>query len=169
LNAISKNFNTLDKIVKFAKLQRKEVETVIKELENQRLIIKTEKKRFFFDKKTQYSLAETGTKMLNLKRQELDGQMRQIQQWYSQGDKAQLQTFMNSNRAWLPLMVFSGIMDMVFFMSVMSFVGMSLNPMESSMAGENANSDSEATTENADIQGSDFAENGGGGGGFDSF
>ncbi|MDQ4073732.1 MAG: MarR family transcriptional regulator [Thermoproteota archaeon] len=147
LNAISKNFSKLDKIVKFAKLPRKEVETVIEELENQRLIIKTEKKAFLFGKKTQYSLAVTGTKMLNLKRQELEGQMRQIQQWYSQGDKAQLQTFMNNNRVWLPLMVFSGIMDMVFFMSIMSFVGISLNPMESSMAGENANSGPEATTE----------------------
>ncbi len=37
----------------------------------------------------------------------------------------------------------------------------------SSMAGENTNSDSEATAENADSQGSDFPENGVDGEGFD--
>ena len=34
---------------------------------------------------------------------------------------------------------FLGIMDMVFFMSLMSFMGMDLNPMESSMAGDIGN------------------------------
>ena len=74
-------------------------------------------------------------------------------------------------------------MDMVFFMSLMSFMGMALNPMESSMAGDTADtggtgseSDSGAgtetgATENVDMQGGDTG--GGGfdfdGGGFDSF
>ena len=66
-------------------------------------------------------------------------------------------------------------MDMVFFMSLMSFMGMPLNPMESSMAGDIGNtgatgSESESgagtetgATENVDLQGGDI------GGGFDSF
>jgi len=39
----------------------------------------------------------------------------------------------------MPFLIFSGIMDMVFFMSLMSFMGMALNPMESSMAGDIGN------------------------------
>ena len=52
------------------------------------------------------------------------------------GNKTQLQTYMEANRAWVPLMIFSGIIDVLFFMTMMSFLGMALNPMEQSMAGE---------------------------------
>lgn len=174
--------NSLDKIIKFTKLTKSEVETILKELEIQRLVIKFEKKIFFLGKKTQYKFTDTGLKVLTSKQQELENKLRQLQQWYSLGDKAQLQTFMGNNRSWMPFLIFSGIMDMVFFMSLMSFMGMALNPMESSMAGDTGNtgatgseSDSGAgtetgATENVDMQSGDI---GGGfdfdGGGFDSF
>jgi len=73
----------------------------------------------------------------------------------------------------MPFLIFSGLMDMVFFMSIMSFMGMALNPMESSLGGEAGNSGSESdatansdtgTTENVNMQGGDM-----GAGGFDSF
>lgn len=75
----------------------------------------------------------------------------------------------------MPFLFFSGNMDMVFFMSLMSFMGMALNPMENSMAEDTGNagatgseSDSGAGTatgaiENVGIQGGDIR------GGFDSF
>lgn len=44
------NFNTLDKIIKFTKLDKPEVESVFKELENQRLVSKFEKKVFLWQK-----------------------------------------------------------------------------------------------------------------------
>src|ERR687889_1137587 len=136
LNAISKNINTADKIAKSTKLSKSEVERILKELEGQKLITGFDKKSFFFGKKRQYQLNEIGVKVLTNKSQELEGKMRQVQQWYSQGDKTQVQSFMNDNRAWLPMMIFSGIMQMVMFSSLMSFAGMAMNPMESSMAGE---------------------------------
>lgn len=180
LNAISQNYNTIDKISKFSKFSKNEIEVVIKELKDQRLISSFEKKKLIFGKQIQYKLTETGLKMLDIKKQELEEKMRQVQQWYSQGDKAQLQSFMEYNRGWMPMMMLSGIMNMFFFMSMMSFVGMALNPMESSIAGDagvdSANVDSssgtdgsgDVGTENVDLQG-----DGGGfdfdGGGFDSF
>jgi len=180
LNAISKNFNTVDKITKFTKLSKSEVEKVLNELENQKLVSVYDKKSFFFGKKRQYQLNEVGSKILNEKTRELEGKMRQIQQWYSEGDKTQVQSYMNDNRAWLPMMVLSGIMQMMFFMSLMSFAGMALNPMESSMEGgtDSAGADSSAaadtggTTESADTGGADFGDAGGfdfDAGGFDSF
>ena len=133
-------------------------------------------------KKAQYKLTDTGLKVLTSKQQELENKLRQVHQWYSQGDKAQLQTFMGNNRSWMPFLIFSGVIDMVFFMSLMSFMGMALNPMENSMAGDtgdtgatgsesNSGTDTETgATENVDMQGGDL---GGGvnfdGGGFDSF
>ena len=178
LNAIFKNFNTLNKIVKFTNLTKAETENILKELENQKLITGSEKKNFFFGKKIEYQTTEIGLKVLNDKNQELEEKMKQVQQWYSQGDQTQLQSFMGDNRAWLPLMIVSGIMDMVFFTSLMSFAGMSLNPMESYMFGggevgtDHSAVDSSATTTSdagtattGDTSGIDF----GGGGGFDSF
>lgn len=177
LNSIFKNFNTLNKIVKFTNLTKAETENILKELENQKLITGSEKKNFFFGKKIEYQTTETGLKVLNAKNQELEEKMKQVQQWYSQGDQTQLQSFMGDNRAWLPLMIVSGIMDMVFFTSLMSFAGMSLNPMESYMfgggvgTGQSGVDNSATTTSDAgasttgDTSGIDF----GGGGGFDSF
>lgn len=180
LTSISQNHNTIDKIAKVSKISKNEIEMIIKELKEQRLIISFEKKKLFFGKQIQYKLTETGLKILNVKKQELEEKMKQVQQWYSQGDKAQLQSFMEYNRGWMPMMMLSGIMNMFFFMSMMSFVGMALNPMESSIAGDagvdSANVDSvtgpdssgDTGTENVDLQG-----DGGGfdfdGGGFDSF
>ncbi len=177
LNAISKNLNTLDKILKSTKLTKSEVEKILKELEDQKLISGSDKKSFFFGNKRQYQLNEIGSKILNEKNQELEGKMRQVQQWYTEGDKTQVQSFMNDNRAWLPMMIFSGIMQMVMFTSLMSFAGMAFNPMggiADQSGGDTgaANTDAGAVAGNTDAGGGGFSDAGGfdfGGGGFDSF
>ena len=135
LNSIFKNFNTTNKIIKFTNLTKAETEDILKELEDQKLITGSEKKSFLFGKKIQYNITDTGLKILNEKNQELEEKIKQVQQWYTQGDQTQLQNFMGDNRAWLPLMILSGIMNMVFFSSLMSFAGLSLNPMETYIFG----------------------------------
>ena len=104
----------------------------------QRLIIKEMKKRRFFGtSKLEINVTDTGLKMLNSKKQELHQQAEQLRQWKRSGDTTQLQSYMNSdnNRSWVPFMLFAGIMDILFFTSIMSMMGMALNPMESQMAG----------------------------------
>jgi hypothetical protein len=106
--------------------------------------------------------------MLNSKKQELQQQAEQLKQWNKNGNTAQLQSYLNSNnnRSWVPFMIFSGIMDILFFTSMMSFMGMALNPMESQMAadtgggGAEADSSTEGGGSEADTRGGDF-------GGFD--
>lgn len=185
LNSISKNNNTLNKIIKFTNLIKSEVNSILRELESQKLIVKTEKKSFLFGKKIQFDLTDTGYKLLDAKNKELEGKMKQVQQWYTEGDQTQLQSFMGNNRAWLPLMIASGIMDMLFFTSLMSFAGMALNPMESNLLGwTGADTGGYVGTDhsgayNTDASGSDvgYSDFGSadassfdfGGGGFDSF
>ncbi len=174
LNSIFKNYNTLDKIIKFTKLEKENVETIIEELTIQKLIIQHEKKNLFFGKKKYYDLTETGLKILNAKNQELEEKMRQAQQWYSQDDHEHTQSFIEGNREWLPLMVMSGIMDVVFFTSLMSFTGISLNPMESFLFGNNAtvtsdNSNIDDNISNTDMPTGDLNDYDFNGGGFDSF
>jgi hypothetical protein len=49
---------------------------------------------------------------------------------YDTGDRQQLQGYMDSNRAWIPFMLMSGIIDALFFVSILSFMGMAMSPSE---------------------------------------
>ena len=198
LDAISRGINNIDKIVVSTKLQKDLVELILNDLLTQRLIVKSEKKGLFFGrKKTQMGITETGIKLLNTKKQELEQKRLEMQQSYDNGDGTRLQSYMNANRTWIPLMLFSGIMDMMFFTSMMSFMGLGINPMESAIlgggGGETGNhqdagssadtqsidhhggtssdtkSDDTSNNDNSDYNNGDFDSGGDGGGGFDGF
>lgn len=175
LDAIARGLKNIDKISKATRLSREEVELIVNDLSLQRLAFREEKKRFFGGRKLEVKVTETGIRMLNSKKQELQQQAEQLKQWNKNGNTAQLQSYMNSNnnRSWVPFMIFSGIMDILFFTSMMSFMGMALNPMESQMAadtgggGAEADSSTEGGGSEADTGGGDFG--GFDGGGFGDF
>jgi hypothetical protein len=181
LDAIARGIKNVNKISKATRLSREEVELIIKDLSLQRLIIKEEKRRRIFGgNKLEIKVTETGLRMLNSKKQELQHQAEQLKQWNKNGNTAQLQSYMNSNnnRSWMPFMLFSGIMDILFFTSMMSMMGMALNPMESQMAadsgsggdggaGDTGTDSSGAGASEADTGGGDFG--GFDGGGFGDF
>lgn len=175
LDAIARGLKNIDKISKATRLSREEVELIVNDLSLQRLAFREEKKRFFGGSKLEVKVTETGIRMLNSKKQELQQQAEQLKQWNKNGNTAQLQSYMNSNnnRSWVPFMIFSGIMDILFFTSMMSFMGMALNPMESQMAadsgggGAETDSSTEGGGSEADTGGGDFG--GFDGGGFGDF
>src|SRR6185437_2658532 len=174
LSSIFKNYNTLDKIIKFTKLEKEKVIIIMEELIEQKLIVQNGKKNLFFGEKKIYKLTETGSKILNAKNQELEEKMMLALQWYSQDDQEHTQSFIKGNREWLPLMIMSGIMDMIFFTSLMSLAGISLNPMESflfsnNITGTSDNSDTDNNISDTDITTGDSNGYDFGGGGFDSF
>jgi hypothetical protein len=138
LDAVSRGIQDLNKIAKVLKMSKEEVELIVNDLSTQRLIIKKEKRGIFGNKKLKISITDTGIKLLNSKKEELEQKWRRAQKMYNngKGNKTQLQSYMENNRAWVPLMIFSGIMDVVFFMTMMSFLGMALNPAEQSMTGD---------------------------------
>jgi hypothetical protein len=141
LDAIARGIKDIDKISRTTRLPRQEVELIINDLSLQRLIIKEEKKRRFFGgKKLDIRISDTGMRILRSKKQELEQQAEQLRQWQRNGDTAQLQSYMESdnNRSWMPFMLFSGIMNVLFFTSMMSMMGMALNPMESQISQESS-------------------------------
>jgi len=173
LDAVARGIQDLNKIAKALKMSKEEVELIINDLSTQRLIIKKEKKGFFGNKKLKISITETGIKILNSKKEELEQKWRRAQKMYNngKGNKTQLQSYMENNRAWVPLMIFSGIMDVVFFMTMMSFLGMALNPAEQSKAGDSGAEGAaggESGTEQAST-GGDTADTGGDSGDFGGF
>jgi hypothetical protein len=142
LDAIARGMKTDTKISKVTRLSMPEVEMIINDLIAQRLVVGTEKKSFFGGKKIEFTVSHTGMQLLDAKKAELEKQAQQIQQWYQNGNTAQLQTYMDSNRMWMPMMLFSGIMNAMFFMSMMSLMGMAMSPAETGLAGSEGAADS---------------------------
>ncbi|HKX96839.1 MAG TPA: MarR family transcriptional regulator [Candidatus Nitrosocosmicus sp.] len=186
LDAISRGMKKVDSIAKVTKLSKDEVELIVNDLKNQKLINTVVKKGFFGNKKTEFHISETGMNLLDSKKQELSHKSQRLQQLYETGNRGQMQSMMDENRSWMPMMLFSGIMSMVMFGSMMAFMGMAMNPAESAQTegqadesgGSGAEDSGEAAT--SDTGASDTGDTGGGfsdmgadsgmdTGGFDSF
>jgi hypothetical protein len=142
----------------------------------QRLTVREKKRRFFGGSKLEVKVTETGVRMLNSKKHELQQQAEQLEQWNKNGNTAQLQSYMNSgnNRSWVPFMLFSGIMDILFFTSMMSFMGMALNPMENQMASDSGGAGADTAADSGGAGADTAADSGGagadtGGGDFGGF
>lgn len=135
LDAISRGMKSIGKIAKVTRIDKVQVELIVNDLLAQRLITKVEKKSFF-GKKEELTVTDTGLRLLMGKKKELEQKWQQLQQWYSGGQVQQLQNSMQNDRMWLPFMLFSGIMNAVFFMSMMSLMGAALTPAESAFAGD---------------------------------
>src|ERR671917_595623 len=176
LDAIARGLKNIDKISKATRLPREEVELIVNDLSLQRLAFREEKKRFFGGSKLEVKVTETGIRMLNSKKQELQQQAEQLKKWNKNGNTAQLQSYMNSNnnRSWIPFMIFSGIMDILFFTSMMSFMGMALNPMENQMASDSGGGEADTAADSGGAGADTAADSGGagadtGGGDFGGF
>ncbi|MGH9984549.1 MAG: MarR family transcriptional regulator [Nitrososphaeraceae archaeon] len=170
LDAIGRGMKTADKISKVTRLDKSEVELILNDLAVQRLVVQMEKKGFFRNK-TEFVINETGQRLLDSKKHELEQKAKDLQQAYGNGNTAQLQSLMQADRAWIPMMLFSGLINVMFFASMMSFMGMAMSPQESSMAGD-AGSASDSTNAGSDTAGQEDAgatDSGGdsGGGGFE--
>ena len=170
----------ISSIAKVTKLSKDEVELIVNDLRTQRLISVEIKKGFFGNKKIETYITETGTRILNSKKEELSYKSQKLQQLYETGDRAQMQSYMNDNRMWMPMMLFSGLINMVMFASMMSFIGMAMNPGESAQTegqvdesgGATGAEDAGAASDTGDTGGfSDTGFDSGGmdTGGFDSF
>ena len=177
LDAISRGMKKIDSVAKVTKLSKDEVELIINDLQTQKLVIKQTKKGFFGNKKIEVYVADTGFKILESKKQELVNKSKYLQQLYETGNRGQMQSYMNDNRMWMPMMLFSGLINAVMFTSMMSFMGMSMNPAENvqseAQAAESGGSgadDSGAASDTGDT--GDYSDMDLGGmdtGGFDSF
>src|SRR4029079_540085 len=166
LDAISRGMKKADSIAKVTKLSKDEVELILDDVRSQKLINAVIKKGFFGNKKTEYHISETGMKLLDSKKQELSQKSQRLQQLYETGNRGQMQTYMDDNRMWMPMMLFSGIISMVMFGSMMAFMGMAMNPAESAQTEGQADDSGGAGAEDSgaasDTGASDTGDTGGG-------
>jgi uncharacterized membrane protein YgcG len=162
LDAVSRGVEDAGKIAKVTKTDKAEVEMILNDLAVQRLVV-AEQKKGLFGKKLQARITDTGSRLLSSKKQELEEKARELTAMYRNGNRKGMESFMDDNRAWLPMMIFSGIMSAMIFASMMSFMGMAMNPAEAAMTGDAANADAQS----ADTQ-SVADDSGGADGGADS-
>src|ERR671924_1497565 len=146
LDAISRGTNDAEKIAKATKISKAEVEMILNDLAIQRLVI-AEQNKGLFGKKVQAHITDTGSRLLYLKKQELEEKAREFNGVYRNKDRRGMESFMDENRAWLPMMIFSVIMSAMVFASMMSFMGMAMNPAEAAMAGDAANADAQSAAD----------------------
>jgi DNA-binding MarR family transcriptional regulator len=163
LDAVSRGVEDAGKIAKVTKIDKAEVEMILNDLAVQRLVV-VEQKKGLFGKKVQARITNTGSRLLSSKKQELEAKAREFKDMYRNGDRRGMESFMDDNRAWLPMMIFSGIMSAMIFASIMSFMGMAMNPAEAAMAGDAANADAQSadTQSVADDSGADVGADSGG-------
>lgn len=162
LDAVSRGVEDAGKIAKVTKTDKAEVEMILNDLAVQRLVV-AEQKKGLFGKKLQARITDTGSRLLSSKKQELEEKARELTAMYRNDDRKGMESFMDDNRAWLPMMIFSGIMSAMIFASMMSFMGMAMNPAEAAMTGDAPNADAQS----ADTQ-SVADDSGGADGGADS-
>ncbi len=180
LEAIARGIDSIDKISNAVRKNKDEVSSIVNDLVIQRLATIVEKRRFFGGKKVKITITETGKSLLGIKHEELKQNKQKLEQLYESGDKQQLQTYMDSNRMWMPYMLFSGLMNVLFFTSMISFMGMTMSPSESAVVDNGGSSSDASDTAGTDNQGDaggasdaadtgDMSSDGGGfdGGGFD--
>jgi hypothetical protein len=171
LDAVARGMKTADKISKVTRLDKPEVELILNDLTVQLLVVKMKKKGLFRNK-IEFTINETGQRLLDSKKKELEQKAKDIEQAYGKGNTAQLQSLLEVDRAWMPMMLFSGLMNVMFFSSMMSFMGLAMNPQESSLTGDagsvESGTDASDSTVGSD-SGSDDASGDFEGGGFNGF
>jgi hypothetical protein len=172
LQAIARGFDTLDKIATATRISEDEIKTIVNDLVSQRLANMKEKGRFFGSKETRFTITETGRSLLGVKQQELKQNQEELRQAYDSGNRQQLQNYMDSSRAWIPFMLVDGILDVLFFTSILSFMGMAMSPSEQAAvdsadtegaaSGDTSNGSDTGTDSTPDNTGGDVGFDGGG-------
>lgn len=159
LEAINKGNKKFNKIEKITKIEGKELNEILASLDKKGLITIVEKKGFFSTKK-EIVLTEKGQRELQERKFELQKNWNQMVTMWKGGDKQKLQQYMDNNKSILPSMMFLGIMDIIMFSTMMSFMGMA---MSSYIPQDQMPAQTDGGTDTASDAGSDTVGDGGGG------
>lgn len=161
LEAINKGAKKFDKIVKITKMDGKELNDMLENLDKKGLITIVEKKGFFSTKK-EIVLTEKGQRELQERKFELQKNWDQMVTMWKGGDKQKLQQYMDNNKSILPSLMFLGIMDIIMFSTMMSFMGMAMSSyIPADQMPDQPDGGTDAASDTGDA-GSDMGGDGGG-------
>ena len=122
LDAINNGIKQFDKIVKVTKIQPRELNNILKKLE-ERELINVQEKKGWLSKKIELYPTEKGTNQVKETIHELEQKWENMKNAYESNDKQKLQQIMKDEKSFLPTMMFFGIIDIMMF----SMMGMAMS------------------------------------------
>ncbi|WP_226987064.1 MarR family transcriptional regulator [Candidatus Nitrososphaera evergladensis] len=151
LDAISKDIRDVARIAEATKFDKADVELIVNDLLAHQLVSLSERRKLFRRTSTQTRITKIGSRLLYKKRHELDLGAKALRACYYNSDRKTMESLMDDNRVWIPTMIFSGIMSAALFASMMSFMGMAMNPTEAAMVEDSIAGSEQKTGDNNNI------------------
>lgn len=170
LSAISQGSKKIDKIRKRTQIEGGELKSLLERLENKGFIMVVEKKGFFGPKK-EMVLTEKGRNELEERKFEIQKNWDTMVTLWKSGNKQELQQYMDNNRSIIPSMMFLGIMDMMMFSSMISFMGLAMTSFmpDQFMYDSSSPDTGHDAGQGGDYSGGDFGHGDGGPGDMSGF
>ena len=122
LGAIKNGKKNFDKIQKSTKIEAEELNKILELLE-ERGFIRVDTKKGFFGPKIEISVTEKGDNEFSERFHELEQKWDQMTVLWKSKDKEKCKQFMDDNRSFIPMMMFFGIIDIMMFSTMLSFMG----------------------------------------------
>ncbi|MBC8251272.1 MAG: hypothetical protein H8E89_06780 [Candidatus Nitrosopelagicus sp.] len=125
LGIISRGISEFDKISRELNVEPKELESILRKLENSGLI-KVDEKKGWLGTKIEIKPTEEGYREFERQLKILQGKWNELKNTYKSGNKQELEQKLKENKSFLPSMMMFGIIDMMMFSMMFSMIGTSM-------------------------------------------
>ena len=122
LGAISRGISKFEKISRESNVSPKDLESILKKLENSGLI-KVDEKKGWLGTKIEINPTENGYKEFERQLKILQEKWNQLENTYKSGNKQELEQKLKEDKSFLPSMMMFGIIDMMMFSMMFSMIG----------------------------------------------
>tara|TARA_Y100000590_G_C15402142_1_gene894248 strand:+ start:279 stop:794 length:516 start_codon:yes stop_codon:yes gene_type:complete len=122
LGLINRGVNKFDKIARDAKVEPKELDGILRKLENSGWIIVDEKKGWL-GKKIEINPTEEGYREFERQLKILQDKWNRLENSYKTGNKLELEERLKEDKSFLPTMMMFGIIDIMMFSMMFSMIG----------------------------------------------
>jgi|TARA_B110000438_G_scaffold79722_1_gene79788 DNA-binding PadR family transcriptional regulator len=122
LGVISRGISKFDKISRESNVSPKDLESILKKLENSGLI-KVDEKKGWLGTKIEINPTENGYKEFERQLKILQEKWNQLENTYKSGNKQELEQKLKEDKSFLPSMMMFGIIDMMMFSMMFSMIG----------------------------------------------
>ena len=154
LGVISRGTSKFDRISQESNVEPKDLELILRKLENSGLI-KVDEKKGWLGTKIEINPTEDGYREFERQLKALQEKWNELENSYKSGNKQKLEQKLKEDKSFLPSMMMFGIIDMMMFSMMFSMIGSSMGsfiPTED-MGGMDNDTD--------DVGGSDAGDDGG--------
>ena len=122
LGVISRGTSKFDRISQESNVEPKDLELILKKLENSGLI-KVDEKKGWLGTKIEINPTENGYKEFERQLKILQEKWNQLENTYKSGNKQELEQKLKEDKSFLPSMMMFGIIDMMMFSMMFSMIG----------------------------------------------